>query len=77
MEVDRSYASTQAGTCDGRLILDGRTWDSELPPPYPVPPMHVWVSISPGDGAGFISPNGVVGIAADTGRRPAASSLAV
>jgi hypothetical protein len=69
MMVGRYYAYTLPGRCDGRLILDGRHWLSELPPPTPVPDMYVWVSIGPSDQhAGFISPNGSVGFDIDRGQ---------
>jgi len=69
MIVGRYYAYTLPGRCDGRLIVDGRHWLSELPPPTPVPDMYVWVSIRPGDQhAGFISPNGSVGFDIDRGQ---------
>ena len=69
MVVGRYYAYTLPGRCDGRLILNGRHWISELPPPTPVPDMDVWVSVGPGDRhAGFISPNGAVGFDLDHGQ---------
>jgi hypothetical protein len=71
MIPNRYYAYTLPGRCDGRLILDGGHWRSELPPQMPVPDMYVWVSISTdGRTAGFISPNGSVGIEPDTGQPP-------
>lgn len=69
MIVGRYYRYTLPGRCDGRLILNGRHWLSELPPPTPVPDMYVWVSIGHGDqGAGFISPKGAVGFDLDHGQ---------
>jgi len=69
MIVGRHYAYTLPGACDGRLILDGRHWLSELPPPTVVPDMYVWVSVGPDDQhAGFISPNGSVGFDIDRGQ---------
>jgi len=71
MIVGRYYAYTLPGRCDGRLILDGRRWLSELPPPTPVPDMYVWVRLGPSDQhAGFISPNGSVGFDIDSGQPP-------
>jgi len=68
MIPDHYYAYTLTGRCDGRLILDGGHWRSELPPPKPVPDMYVWVSLGGGSQtAGFISPSGSVGFA-DTGQ---------
>ena len=68
MIAGRYYAYTLPGGCDGSLILDGRRWRSELPPPEPVPDMYVWVSVDAGDRAGFISPNGSVGFEPDHGQ---------
>ena len=45
MIPDRYYAYTLPGRCDGRLILDGRHWRSELPPAMPVPDQYGWVKI--------------------------------
>ena len=65
----RYYAYTLPGRCDGRLILDGGHWRSELPPAVPVADMYVWVSVGADRRtAGFISPNGSVGIEPDTGQ---------
>jgi hypothetical protein len=67
--MDRYYAYTLPGRCDGRLFLDGRRWISELPPPQPVPDMYVWVHVGPtGSHAGFISPMGSVGFDLDHGQ---------
>jgi hypothetical protein len=73
MVPGRYYEYTLPGRCDGRLILDGRHWISELPPPKPVPDMDVWVSVdTTGTHAGFISPQGSVGFDPDHGQPPAA-----
>jgi hypothetical protein len=69
MIVGRYYLYTLPGQCDGRLILNGRHWLSELPPPTRVPDIYVWVSIGTGGrAAGFISPNGSVGFDLDHGQ---------
>jgi hypothetical protein len=76
MVAGRYYAYTLPGRCDGRLILDGRRWRSELPPPKPVPDMYVWVSVDRGDQhAGFISPKGSVSFEPDHGT-PASTCVA-
>ena len=67
MVAGRYYEYTLPGRCDGRLILDGRHWISELPPPTPVADMSVWVAVN-GDHAGFISPKGAVGFDPDHGQ---------
>ena len=72
MITGRYYAYTLPGRCDGSLILDGRRWRSELPPPAPVPDLYVWVSVGAGDRAGFISPSGSVGFEPDHGQPAAA-----
>jgi len=65
----RYYAYTLPGRCDGRLILNGSRWRSELPPPTPEPDTYVWVSLNArGEGAGFISPAGAVDFRRDTGQ---------
>jgi len=69
MPVGHFYSYTLPGRCDGRLILDGRHWISELPPPKPVPDMYVWVSVGWSQShAGFISPAGSVGFDVDHGQ---------
>jgi hypothetical protein len=69
MVAGRYYAYTLPGRCDGRLILDGRRWRSELPPPKLVPDMFVWVSVArDNQHAGFISPRGTVSFDPDYGQ---------
>jgi hypothetical protein len=68
----RYYAFTLPGTCDGRVVFDGRLWDSELPPDRRVPDMYVWMRLGSLDSAGFISPRGAVGFRLDTGEPPRA-----
>ena len=67
MVAGKYYEYTLPGRCDGRLIVDGRRWMSELPPSHPVPDMYVWVRVD-GDHAGFISPSGSVGFDLDHGQ---------
>ena len=69
MVVDRAYSYTLPGRCDGRIVLDGRHWISELPPPKPIRDMYVWVRLGPSQNhAGFISPGGSVGFDVDHGQ---------
>jgi hypothetical protein len=71
MVLDRYYPYTLPGRCDGRLVLNGQRWISELPPPTPVPDMYVWVHVGPAAShAGFISPSGSVGFDLDHGQPP-------
>jgi hypothetical protein len=71
MIPDRYYSYTLPGRCDGRLILDGEHWRSELPPAMAVPDQYGWVKISAnGKSAGWISPHGTFGFDPDTGQRP-------
>jgi hypothetical protein len=63
------YAYSLPGRCDGRLILDGRQWRSELPPDHPVHDLYGWVSISADRRhAGWFGPQGALGIDLDTGQ---------
>ena len=55
------YPYSLAERCDGLAVFDGKVWRSELPPPVAGPTQHVWMALAPGGGAGFISPQGVVG----------------
>jgi len=71
MIPNRYYAYTLPGRCDGRLILDGRRWRSELPPQMPVPDQYGWGKVSAnGKSAGWISPHGIFGFDPDTGQPP-------
>lgn len=68
MVAGKYYAYTMPGSCDGRIWLDGAWWDSELPPPTPMAPFYVFVTIdADGRGPGFISPHGAVGFRPDSG----------
>lgn len=58
----RYYAYTVPGSCEQGLIFDARRWDSELPPPTPIPDFFVWIAISSNGVAGWISPQGAVGL---------------
>ena len=62
------YAYTVPGQCDGLVIFDGRAWVSKLPPPAPVPDMHVWMRLSADGTLGFIGPTGMVGFTPYTGQ---------
>jgi hypothetical protein len=63
------YAYSLPGACDGRLILDGKHWRSELPPAMPVPALYGWVSISAGgEHAAWFGPQGALGIDPDVGQ---------
>ena len=68
----RYYAYTLPGSCDGRVVFDGRLWVSELPPPTQRPDMYVWMRLDPDGDLGFIAPNGAVGFLPDTGKPPSA-----
>ncbi len=59
--VGQYYPYTLPGQCDGRIIFDGRTWQSELPPPTEVSPFPVWMGLTATGRLGFISPRGAVG----------------
>lgn len=65
----RYYAYTVPGSCTGLIIFDGRRWVSELPPPSPVAPFHMWLRLGPnGQSLGSISPDGAVGYVPYTGQ---------
>lgn len=68
--VGRYYTYTLPGRCDGRIVFDGRLWDSELPPPTNGPDQYVWMRLDASGGLGFISPEGAVGFTPDTGQPP-------
>ena len=54
------YAYTVPGHCDGRIFFDGRSWQSELPPPAEVSPFPVWIRLTAEGRLAFISPGGAV-----------------
>jgi len=68
--VGHYYSYTLPGTCDGRILFDGRRWISELPPPTNGPDMYVWMRLDSTGGLGFISPRGSVGFQPDAGKPP-------
>ena len=71
MIPDHYYAYSLPGRCDGRLILNGGRWRSELPPEMPVPDLYGWVSINAnGRSAGWMSPQGAIGIDPEAGQPP-------
>jgi hypothetical protein len=69
------YAYSLPGRCDGRLILNGEKWRSELPPSHEVPDLYGWVDLNPGGHyAGWFGPQGALGIEPDTGQPVATCS---
>jgi hypothetical protein len=69
MVPGRDYAYSLPGACDGRLFLNGQRWRSQLPPPSPVPALYGWVNLEPGGQyAGWVGPQGALGIEPDTGQ---------
>jgi len=65
----RLYAYSLPGSCDGRVIIDGKVWRSELPPDHTVPALYGWVRVSADDDhAGWFGPQGALGIDPDPGQ---------
>lgn len=66
--VGTYYAYTFPTRCDGRIIFDGRRWDSNLRPPTNGPDVWVWMRLGPGGHLRFISPDGTIGFTPDHGK---------
>lgn len=57
--VGRYYGYTVPGDCGGRIRFDGRLWDSQLPPPYAVDAVFVWIRLESRTSLRFIGPGSV------------------
>ena len=58
--LGKYYAFTLPGNCS-IVRFDGSYWVSELVPPHAIQNMYVWMAVTSGGSAGFISPAGAVG----------------
>ncbi|HEV3266653.1 MAG TPA: hypothetical protein VG014_14105 [Acidimicrobiales bacterium] len=68
--VGTSYPYTLPVRCDGRIIFNGRRWDSDLLPPTNGPDLWVWMRLVPGGQLRFIGPDGTIGFTPDHGKPP-------
>jgi len=72
--VGTFYSYTLPVRCDGRIIFDGRRWDSDLLPPTNGPDVWVWMRLGPGGHLRFIGPDGTIGFTPDPGKPPPSCS---
>jgi hypothetical protein len=68
--VGTYYPYTLPVRCDGRIIFDGRRWESELPPVTNGPDLWVWMRLGPGGQLRFVSPDGTIGFTLDRANTP-------
>lgn len=66
--VGTYYAYTLPTQCDGRIIFDGRRWDSDLPSPTNGPDLWGWMRLGPGGRLRFTGPDGTIGFTPDHGK---------
>ncbi len=66
--VGTDYAYTLPVRCDGRIIFDGRRWDSDLLPPANGPAVWGWMRLGPGGQLRFTGPDGTIGFTPGLGK---------